>query len=284
MEKKLSELFVFDLDGTLVHDSPSGERHIPTDLLEALRELAMRFHILVATGRRYRSAQPVLEVLPAMEFSICHNGLVIRNGSGEIVFKRNIPWKRAQNIFDLLKGKGTEPIFVLDGEVDQIDFAFQESSLHCSAGVQALQKRSPKHILRFVREDGLSDKLTAGLIEVACIAPYPALLQLKEKILDRLPADLRAIVVKKCGTPGFSVMEIFDKRSSKWSGIEYVRNLLGTQRVIAVGDDENDLEMIKFADIGLVMDHAEIHIRAHGQGLLSGPTGLANYLRGTWLK
>jgi hydroxymethylpyrimidine pyrophosphatase-like HAD family hydrolase len=54
------------------------------------------------------------------------------------------------------------------------------------------------------------------------------------------------------------VLEVFDPAVSKWEGISFVihRHQIEAQQVIAVGDDMNDLQMIRHSGLGVAMGNA----------------------------
>ncbi len=60
------------------------------------------------------------------------------------------------------------------------------------------------------------------------------------------------------------ILEVFDKRVSKWSAIEWLarsRNV-DPARVAAIGDEINDLAMIRAAGLGIAMDNAIPAVKA----------------------
>jgi len=280
------ELFVFDLDGTLVHDGEQGRREIPDELMLTLESLSFQADLVIATGRRYRTAKPIIDSLPKMPFKILNNGIIIRNASHEVVFKMNFDSQRAFEICEQIDRWGYLPILVMDGDRDEMDFVIwsQKPGFNRMSMAEVILKKAKNSAMMIHSLGSLSAALHPHIIEVASIGAYENLLKLRDRLASILPPELRVIVVKNCGYESLSVLEIFDKKCSKWSGVEYVRKLMGPSRVIAVGDDENDYEMLESADISIVMDHALEHIRVLGHEVVSGPRGLVEYLRGNWLE
>lgn len=283
VEKKSKHLFAFDLDGTLVHDLGSERRGIPEDLLETLYDLSERHHLIIATGRRYRSALPVIEVLPSMAYAVCHNGLVILDSRGQICHRRGLDWRQALEVSLKIQENGQHPVFVFDGEGECPDFAFSENSLRVSTGVQSIRRFSGQRSLVIDREDGLPTNLHQNLVEVCAIGEFSAMLKLQSAIQESLPLDLKAVLVRNVGIQKMSVLEVFENECSKLSGVHWVRDQLGLHTVIAAGDDENDIELLGGADVSLVMDHAAEHVLKAGKIKISGPSGLRHYLQKEWL-
>lgn len=282
MEKK--HLFAFDLDGTIVHELDEGGRGIPPHLQLALRDLHQRHHLVVATGRRYRSASMVLPQLPSLPYVICHNGLVILNDRGEIVHRMQLPWHEAEQVALAIQTCGEFPIYVLDGERELPDFVYSEVGLSQSVGLQSIHQYSQGRNAFLIHGLNLNQAWRPNLVEVAAIGPTEAMEKLKAASASLLPPRIRSVLVRNCGVPGLSVLEFFEKASSKWTGVEWVRRQLSSDQVIAFGDDENDLEMIANADIGLAMAHAQPHILEVAEIHLDGSSGLERYLLEHWLK
>jgi hydroxymethylpyrimidine pyrophosphatase-like HAD family hydrolase len=62
---------------------------------------------------------------------------------------------------------------------------------------------------------------------------------------------------------GVDVMEIFDPAVNKWQGILHVARLhgVGPAEIVAIGDDVNDLPMIRAAGLGVAMGNARAEVK-----------------------
>jgi len=259
-------------------------RSIPPDLLATLHHLEGRHHFTIATGRRYRSAISAIEMLPKMPFVICHNGLVILDDAGKIAFRQQLPWEKAQEIALRIREEGEWPIFIFDGEGDTPDFAFSERALVGSHGVRTVNSFAKNRSLIFKEISEVPIDLHAHLLEVACVSKAVDLERLQSSLVTKLPLGMRSVLVRNCGMKGLSVLEIFAKDCSKWSGVEWVKARVGAEVTVVAGDDENDVEMLMGADFSLVMDHAHPHVLKHGKIEIKGSMGLNQYLIENWLK
>jgi len=276
--EKFSDLFAFDLDGTLVHRSPSGERDIPPYLKDLVFELSKKAHIIVATGRRYKAALVDIEKLPVMPFHIVHNGLVIKNTQHQTIQMGTMPHAVAYEIAELYEQNGYDAFFVSDGYEYGTDYTFTEIAMTRSEAVRSISQRPLQKARILKKTDEILNQHDLPILEVATLGIYSDLIALREKIEARLPAAMRAVIVRNIGHSNLSAMEIFSKAHSKGTAVDFVKTALGVKRTICVGDDGNDIEMLKLADVGVVMDHAEPHIRSVTPYHVSGPEGLARYL------
>lgn len=278
-EKKFSDLFAFDLDGTLVHNLPDGTRGISNELSQVIHDLSVRAHIVVATGRRYRAALRDLGSLPPMPFRILHNGLVIKDDKGTTIHSRSIDSEEAFSIGSQLKNLQIEFFVAVDGYENETDFIFERETLDKSQDLQSVHSRTSGFNRVLESWEEIRKFSSHPILELVSVSSVETLLHFQKLATQFLPSGYRALLVRNIGLPGVGALEIFPKNCSKWTGVEYVKAKLNADRVIAVGDDENDIEMIRSAHIGLVMDHAEPHVKSASARHISGPEGLTEYLR-----
>jgi hydroxymethylpyrimidine pyrophosphatase-like HAD family hydrolase len=81
---------------------------------------------------------------------------------------------------------------------------------------------------------------------------------------------------------GVEVLEVFDPAVNKWEGILHVARLHGVQseQIIAIGDDVNDLPMLKQAGLGVAMGNAREEVKAAAKKVIGSnrDDGLAVFL------
>jgi len=81
---------------------------------------------------------------------------------------------------------------------------------------------------------------------------------------------------------GVEVLEIFDPSVNKWEGILQVaaRHDVKPEQIIAVGDDVNDLHMIRSAGLGVAMGNARPEVQAAAKRVIghNADDGLAAFL------
>ncbi len=87
--------------------------------------------------------------------------------------------------------------------------------------------------------------------------------ELLENAITQLPQALQDKYSTARSTPFF--FELMNKQSNKGNGMEALTAHLGLspEQIICVGDAANDVEMIKYAGLGVAMENATDEVKAH---------------------
>lgn len=282
----MGKLFAFDLDGTLVHSLKSNDsesssllRTIPNYLRETVYHLSLQHSVIVATGRRFRTAWPDVSLLPKSPYVVVNNGSVIADWAGNTIQKSSLSRSDLIAVSDILHHLQTPFLVITDGYQNSIDFAFFREHLDGSDFIRRVSERS-KGFHQLI--DNL-DEIKLDCLEFAILGLYEDLCELKSKLELLIPKSLRCLIVRNIGYTEWSALEILPKEVSKWTGVSWVAEQLGVDQVIAVGDDENDLEMLRFSDLGIAMGHSAAHVKAAANRVVEGPEQLNLFLRENYL-
>ncbi|MGL5662192.1 MAG: HAD family hydrolase, partial [Cetobacterium sp.] len=79
------KLIVSDLDGTLV-DKNKNISEYTKKIVTLLKEKGIEF--IIATGRSYKGAKHIYDILELNSEIVCNNGTTIYNNKGELIFQR----------------------------------------------------------------------------------------------------------------------------------------------------------------------------------------------------
>lgn len=71
--------------------------------------------------------------------------------------------------------------------------------------------------------------------------------------------------------PGISLLEVFTSGVSKATGLHHLRSIIGADRVVAFGDNLNDIPMLEAADVAVAVDNAHPEVKAAAD-IVIGPS------------
>jgi Cof subfamily protein (haloacid dehalogenase superfamily) len=251
-------LIALDIDGTLLDSAwqlPEANR---TAIAEATRR---GIEVALVTGRRYDFAMPIARKLDSPLTMIVSNGALVRTHDGHThlrhllprdtagrVLRATLPWRdSAAVIFD----RSRENQIIL--EVIETDEPIRS----------AYYARNREFIGQAVP---LESCLTEDPLQVM-FAGKVTLMRDAEAALRMLPfADEFRVAVTVYESRDFSMIDVIHPRCSKGHALEEWARLQGYAReeVMAIGDNHNDLEMLSFAGIPVVMGNCVPELKIFG--------------------
>lgn len=239
------KLLVLDIDGTIAGLS----NQIRQPVIEAIAQVQDRgILVAVATGRMFCSALRFYQAIGGELPLICYNGALIQDFKTDKIHQHlpiSIPL--AGTVLDFLD----QPHYR-----DQITIHFYiDDCLY----VRAMGKDTCKYLER----TSAPVRLVKDLKESLTVEPTK-ILALSENLdlIDELAADLCVTFTQDQlhftkSTPTF--LEITHPQANKGLAVQYLaETLLGldAENVMAIGDNFNDLEMLKYAGMGIAMGNA----------------------------
>ena len=258
------KIIAIDLDGTLLR-SDSNISGYSKEVLEKAQEEDILF--VPTSGRCFRSIMAKVGDVKGVRYTIGSNGTVITECEGEkIIYEKKISRETSYAIYSYVKEKGgfycgySGNDSYLEAGAEDIFRATRTEKAMCD-DLLATDLRVPD-LGRMI----LSGELTFGKMFFSFIEP----------------AD-NAACVEWLGRfddieYGYSTpytVEIFARGSNKDGALDYLRDYLGVRRedVIAIGDSENDLAMIRYAHLGaavangmeVLKNHADLVIPANDE-------------------
>jgi len=255
------QLIAFDLDGTLL----KAPDEAPGDRIRFLQGSAKSFgvRITLATGRTLKGAQQTLQALGdlgAMPIILYNGSLVIEPGLGKVVAHRQIDTQIANAVLHAAQAENAE-IFIYTVNVP--DMQLRE-------GVESWETvwYSGNAEVPAKEYNGMP---TVNLTKQSLEAPATAMLILLPPTADQatLKSSLQMIDGISLTSSGSRYIEVRPLGSSKAAAME---DLCRSQKfeqpyVLAVGDNDNDVELLKWAGIGVSV-----------QGASPAATAASNYV------
>ena len=237
-------LVVADIDGTLV----TRDRDITPGVLAAVRAAqAQGVRVCLATGRIWLSARQYFERLGADPPAILYNGGLVYDFRTDTVLRRtNLDYAHARAVLEILR-------------------EFPEVQPHLYAGDRVYTGRANELTDRYRRKDSIRVEEVGDLVAFLPRDPMKILIVGARPDLERAVARIRTLPMPiNTVFSEETYLEILPVGSSKGVALEFVAAQLGVplSQVIAVGDNLNDLEMLRTAGLGVAMGNAPEAVRA----------------------
>jgi Cof subfamily protein (haloacid dehalogenase superfamily) len=240
-----------DLDGTVLDETFQPSQRTASAIATAE---ASGIACLIATGRMFVSARRVAERLDIRRPLICYQGALVADPiSGEVLVHRPIEAPLAREILRAMPERHArrsnlyvdDELYVWEENEETVRYAQV-------AGV-------PMHVVGNTRE--WLERPTTKIVTVGTTETMNALRDQMQPLFGS-----RAFVAKSL--PYF--LEFAAPGVSKASGLALVADLLGftAAEAVAVGDAENDREMLAWAGCGLAVANADERLIGEADGVI----------------
>ena len=245
------QLIALDQDGTLL----DSNGRIPAQNITAIKKaITQGIQVIIATGKTRWSAQAAIEQIGLQAPGVFTQGLVICDADGGVLHETTIPQETAVSVLTYLEEKALPYLAYCS---DQL-----RTPYHHSYSVLLHKKY---HEPLPVPVGSLRDGLPQFRINKLLISD--------EQNNDATRADLEALfgdlATVTQAVPEF--IEVLPLNTSKGKGLRWLLNEVGVPEtaVLAVGDGENDIDMLQMAGIGVAMGNAHEPVKAVADAIVA---------------
>ena len=213
--------------------------------MQAARDAGI--HVVLATGRMFRSVLPYAEAAGIVTPLVCYQGAaVVDPASREWLLHEPIPLELAKEAIAAVEAEGF--------------------SLNCYVDDELYVARVTEHARAYADFQSIPLHAVGSLLEWIERPPTKLVVVDDPKRLDTLRPTLQARFADRMfiakSLPFF--LELASHAISKGSGLAFVADHLGFAReqTVAFGDGENDVELIEWAGYGIAVENAHDALKA----------------------
>jgi Cof subfamily protein (haloacid dehalogenase superfamily) len=267
------KLIGIDIDGTLL----DSKGQMPDANREAIHEaVAAGIHVALVTGRSYPFARPIANSLPDSITLIVSNGAIERGTDGSTFARRLLDRSVAEAVLAATRLYRDAAALIFDRDAERqvvfetMDWEQPNRKGYWSRNRSLIDRCIPlEHALD---EDPIQVMFNGGVEQMRALAAA----------LDDGARDY-AVSLTEYEHRDFSLIDVTSPLATKGRALAWRAAQLGIPRdqVMAVGDNFNDLEMLMFAGLPVVMANAVDGLKRRGWPVTGGQDegGLAQAIR-----
>ena len=242
------KLIAMDLDGTL----NNNEKKITPRTREALMAAqSAGIRLALASARPSPGLRKERDALCMREnggvLMAYNGGRIVDAATDRVLFETCMPLEAAQEVLRALEKLPVTPIlddgrqfYVTDRNGYKVDYECRNNNMSC------------------VEVENLAEFLQFAPVKILMSVDPAAIAGVQAQIAQLLPADLAVVQ-----TAAF-YLEVIPRAIDKGRGLVQICRALGLRpaEVIAFGDAENDIPMLRTAGVGVAMGNADAAVKA----------------------
>jgi Cof subfamily protein (haloacid dehalogenase superfamily) len=238
------KLICIDMDGTLLND----KKTINEENLQAIRRASEKgVKIAICTGRLFTSAKYYGELIGVKAPIIASNGAYIREKDQEkVIYKLELGKKNCKQIQNIV-GKYNLKVYYNTSDSVIAANGFPENYNYAEMN-KTLSEEFKIELIDASDIDATLIKKGTEILKCICISEDGVDLAKAREELSKL--NKFEIV-----SSGSDNIELMSKGVSKGNAVKVLAEIykINTDEIMCIGDNENDLSMIKYAGIGVAM-------------------------------
>jgi len=251
-------LIAIDIDGTLL--DPNFQ--VSSANLETLaRAHTQGVEIALVTGRRHAFALPVANALHFDVTLISSNGAVTRSSTGELFHQDLLPAPVARRLLQHMADFRSNTVLTFDRPAKGA--LVVESAEELNQTIQRWMEKNSEWI-EYVRP--LEDAVTESPIQAMFCGNLARMTEAQERLASFPLADEITTLRTQYDARNLCIVDILNQGCSKGHALarwathhEYARD-----EVMAIGDNFNDVEMLEFAGLPVIMGNACPELKQNG--------------------
>lgn len=267
------ELFVSDLDGTLINSN----KQVPQESIEIINTLIERgVNFTIATARTPATAVEILQDLDLKLPVALMNGVLIYDAKElKYIDIKEINKKSTYEILDIFNKFNKNPLVY--GIKDNHLWVYHKNFEH-PYEYNFYNERVNKKLKTFVKVKDYKESIAeSNIINFVAFDSYEKIKAIAEEIkcVDGITVNYYEDVYEDC-----YFLEAYSDKASKANGIKYLSKYIDYSKVICFGDNLNDIPMFELADEAYATANAAEGIKKIATSVIGScdDNGVANFL------
>ena len=250
----MKTLFLSDLDGTFLN----SEGKITAKSAEIINKLTNNGILFtVATARTYATVMEMFKDIHLPCPLVLMNGVTIYDPNNKAILKSNsIPTDLGKRILKVYEKVGVEPmLYFQQGETLEIYYR----ELTNDYQREYVDQRTDCSGKRFIHATEPVSMDGKNLVYIVSLDYYDRIKDVYEAVSKF--EDAHCMFYKDNYVPDLYFLEIITKSVSKASGALEVKKMLGADKIVAFGDNLNDIPLFEIADECYAVSNAEDELK-----------------------
>jgi Cof subfamily protein (haloacid dehalogenase superfamily) len=251
-------LIALDIDGTLLDSRWQVSEANRVAIAEAARR---GIEVALVTGRRYDFALPVAQKIESPLTMIVNNGALVRSKDGQTHVRHLLPRSTAAQVLEITRPWREAAAVVFDRpSAEQVML----EGLNPDDSLRASYYSRNREFIGIAKP--LESCLTEDPIQVMFSGTVAPVREIESTLRGANFAKEFALAVTIYAKKDFAMIDVINPTCSKGSSLAEWAALRGIDRrdVLAIGDNHNDLEMLNFAGIPVVMANCVEELKVFG--------------------
>lgn len=251
-------LIAVDIDGTLIDSTLD----IPAANLQALRRAhEAGVHIVLVTGRRHRFAMPVAQQLGFNFCLISSNGAITRSATGELHYADMLPRDTAHRLCEYMADFSGCTVLTFDKEERGALVVERTDELGTN-----IQRWIDKNRMYIEEVAPITTALVCDPVQAMFCGTIERMAPAEARLNDGTFAHEISILKTQYDHRDLCILDVLRYQCSKGSALARWAAHLGVpaREVMAIGDNYNDVEMLRFAGFPFIMGNASEDLKQSG--------------------
>ena len=251
------KLIAMDLDGTLLNDNKT----VSKENLDTIHNLIeMGYEVVIATGRNYLSARTLTREIEDNLIYISNNGnIIIDSKDDRTILNTFLNFDDYKKVLIEGNSRKLQPIVYVDYYAQGYDLILERNSGHGEYfdGVN-------KDMARYIEVDNILEYDIDRILAVVYSGERQLLNEFYNHINKEYPNIYSSHVMENV-IMAEALLEIMNPLGTKWNALKQYaldRNIKPSE-IITIGDDNNDIDMIKNAGIGIAMSNGSELVKTY---------------------